>query len=171
MTQEQKSKIAHNLINVLKVDESLADDTRTFICNWVLTGPNEKKKAFYDVWEIVLDNFMPTSKPVLFRACYRLSRSNKIASFTGRIESARRFSEGKGYLIVYDTKENLHSEETFYSSGIYQNTFFPLVDVLKKAKEEGGYGFSSNFLDQYLSEEEYILRINLDRMHTLKWKK
>jgi len=169
LSKYQKSEIAQNLIDILQNDAKINKQTKTFICNWILTGYYEKTKSLFDVWDIVLKNYLPTSRPVLFRASRRISKKGKIASFTGRLESARRFNEGKGSLIICDTKELLDLEDKFYKAGEYQNTFYPLVSVLKKAKDSGGWGFNESFLDKYIGEDEYIMRINLGYMHGFKW--
>ena len=169
LTFDQKSEIAQNLIDILQKDAEINKPTRKFIGNWILSGPQEKRKAFYDVWDIVLKNYLPTSRPILFRACDRISKNGKIASFTGRIESARRFSKGKGSLIICDTEEVLQFESKYFKPGEYRHTFYPLVSVLKKASESGGWGFSEDLLNNYIVEDEYIMRINLGSMYTFKW--
>lgn len=168
LSNEQKEKIAQNLIDILETDVSITKETRKFVVDWILTGPEEKRKVFFDVWDIVLKNYLPKSRPVLFRSCSRISKNGKIASFTGRLECARRFSDGKGSLIICDTKETLAFMDKFYYPGQYINTFYPLVDVLLKAKKSGGWGFSERLLE-YIGEDEYIMRINLDRMDSVKW--
>lgn len=169
LSNDRKHEIAKNLVGILKNDENITEQTRTFINNWVLTGPKEKRKAFFDIWDIVLKSFLPTTRPILFRACDRVSKDGKIASFTGRLECARKISRGKGSLIISDTKETLEHEDTFYGVEEYKHTFYPLVEVLLKAKNDGGWGFSENFLDNYIGEDEYIMRVNLGRMHCFKW--
>jgi|SRR5690606_21611034 len=169
LSNEVKKEIAQNLIDILRKDVKISEQTRIFISNWILTGPDEKRKAFYDVWDIVLKNYLPTKRPILFRSCHRISKNSKIKSFTGRIECARRFSKGKGSLIIYDTKESLRFEEELYKIGNFKNTFYPLVDVLIKAKESGNSGFSQRILNNYIGEDEYIMRSEFDNIHTLKW--
>lgn len=169
LSTNQKSEIAQNLIDILQKDSEITDQTRGFIYNWVLSGPDEKRKAFFDVWEIVLKNYLPATRPVLFRACGRIGKNGKIASFTGRLECARRFSEGKGSLIVCDTKEALLFEERFYQSGQYKHTFYPLVHVLEKARDSKGWGFTERFLNEYIGEDEYIMRVDLGNMHSFRW--
>jgi hypothetical protein len=171
LSNEKKSEIAQNLIDILQKDANINSDTRVFIGNWILTGPCEKRKAFFDIWDIVLKNYLPTTRPILFRACQRNSNREKIASFTGRLECARRFSQGKGSLIICDTKELLDYEDEYYKVGEYRHTFYPLVNVLLKAKDLGGCGFSDRLLNDYIGEDEYIMRTNLGRTHCLKWSK
>ena len=172
LSKKQKAEIAQNLIDILQKDSEMTEQTREFIVNWILTPPDEKRKAFFDVWDIVLKNYLPTTRPILFRACKRISKNGKIASFTGRIESARRFSEGRGSLIICDTKETLQFEEQDYQPGEYKHTFYPLVRVLEKAKASGGCGFPKRTLDrldEYICEDEYIMRIDLENMYGLRW--
>jgi len=169
LSKEQKSEIAQNLIDVLQKDSNITKETVSFIGNWILTGPDEKTKAFFDVWDIVLKNYLPTTRPILFRACKRISIKRKIASFTGRLECARRISEKRGFLILCDTKETLKFEEEFYTPGEYKHTFYPLSNVLKKAKISGGCGFSERLLNNYIGEDEYIMKVDLGNMVRVKF--
>lgn len=43
LSKNQKSEIAQNLIEILQKDAKIAEQTITFISNWILTGPEEKK--------------------------------------------------------------------------------------------------------------------------------
>jgi hypothetical protein len=95
LSTNQKTEIAQNLIDILQEDMSITDLTRSFIGNWILTAGDEKRKAFFDVWDIVLKNYLPITRPVLFRACKRVNKNGKIVSFTGRLECAKRFCDGK----------------------------------------------------------------------------
>lgn len=171
LTKLQKTEIAQNLIDILEKDAIIIEQAKRFIGGWIYTGPCEKRKAFFDVWDIVLKNYMPKTRPILFRACNRISKNGKIASFTGRLECARKFNDNKGSLIICDTKEALAFEDTFYKSGEYRHTFYPLVDVLLKAKNSDGWGFSERLLNDYIGEDEYIMRIDLGNMHSFKWAK
>ena len=45
-------------------------------------------------------------------------------------------------------------EEEVYRPGEYEHTFYPLVEVLKKAESCGGCGFSQRLLDDYIGEHE-----------------
>jgi len=169
LSAQQKVDIAQNLIDFLQKDTDLTNDTIKFVVKWILTGPEKKTKAFYDVWDIVLRNYMPTTRPVLFRACNRIGGDGKIASYTGRLECARRFSKGRGSLIICDTKELLRFEEECYPVGKYQNTFYPLVNVLEKVKASGGDEFSERLLHDFIGEDEYIMRVDLNGMNCFKW--
>ena len=169
LSESQKVDIAQNLIDILQKDAEITDQTTAFIGDWILTVADEKGKAFFDVWDIVLKNYLPTTRPVLFRACNRICNNGKITSFTGRLECARRFSGGKGSLIICDTEEILDFEEEMLQPGEYVHTFYPLVHVLEKAKAAGGWGFSQRLLDDYIGEDEYIMRVDLEYMHSLRW--
>jgi len=168
LSSAKKNEIAQNLIDILENDANIFDSTVTFICNWVRTGPAEKRKAFFDVWDIVLKNYLPITRPILFRTCGRISKNDKIASFTGRLECVRRMSKGSGFLIICDTMEALEYDERFGNLGSYRRTFYPLVNVLIKARDFGGSGFSESFLDEFIAEDEYIMRINLDHSSGFK---
>jgi hypothetical protein len=169
LSKEQKNQIADNLIAFQQDKHCLDKQTVSFISNWILTGPDEKRKAFYDVWDIVLKNFLPTTRPILFRACTRKGYKRKIVSFTGRIECARKFSQGKGILLICDTKETMRFESEIHQCGDYKNTFYPLSNVFKIAKAAGGMGFSKRLLDHYVGEDEYLMRIDDQNTHCLKW--
>jgi len=171
LSKGQKSEIAQNLIDILQKDANITKQTRRFIGDWILTGPGEKRKAFFDVWDIVLKNYLPTTRPILFRACERVSKKGKIASFTGRLECARRFSKGSGSLIICDTREELKFEEIFYKIGEYEHTFYHLVNVLVKARDSGGWGFSESILNDYIGEDEYIMRIDVGNIYSFRWTK
>lgn len=167
LTAAQKSGIAKDLVNALEHTVRLSQPAASFVRNWILTGPDEKYKAFYDVWDIVLHNYMPTQYPILFRACTRRA-NGRIASFTGRLEAARRFLDGKGFLLFCDTKEALPIYQDM-QKGAYRHTFYPLGYLLEQEA-----GFPDSFLSpwlcsQYRGEDEYIMRINTSHMHSLKW--
>lgn len=169
LSQLQKIEIAQNLIDILDKDANITGQTKKFIGDWIITGPKEKRKVFFDVWDIVLKSYLPTNRPLLFRTCDRIGRNEKIASFTGRLESARMFSNGKGFLIICDTNESLKFENILYKPGEYKHTFYPLVEVLHKAKNAGGWGFSDRLLNEYIREDEYIMRINIEKIYHFKW--
>lgn len=171
LSKNQKNEIAQNLIDILHKNVNINEQTSRFISNWILTGPSEKRKAFSDVWDIVLKNYMPSTRPILFRYSHRNNKKERIASFTGRLECARRFSQGKGFLIICDTKELLDLEDRINKPGEYRHTFYPLVSVLEKAKELGGCGFSERILNDYIGEDEYIMRTNLGNTLSFRWTK
>ncbi len=170
LSKDSKNEIAQNLIDILQKDATITKQTRIFISNWLLTDHTGKRKAFYDVWDIVLKNYLPTTRPVLFRTCKRIGKIGKIESFTGRLECARRISDGKGSLLICDTNENLKFEEEFYKPGEYKHTFYPLVNVLIRARDSGR-GELSEMVLRFIGEDEYIMRINSGNMHGFKWMK
>lgn len=169
LSESQKNEIAQNLIDIMQKDAEITKQTVSFVGNWILTGPQEKRKAFYDVWDIVLKNYMPTTRPVLYRACKRISGHGKIKSFTGHLVSAKNFGKGRGFLLMSDTSELLECVEEICQPGEYIHTFYPLVSVLEKAKAAGGCGFSDRLLSEYICEDEYIMRVDLLNMSKLKW--
>lgn len=169
LTDIQKENVSQNLVDILEMDIRPSAETVTFICNWIMTDRSEKFKAYYDVWEIVLKNFYPKTRPLLIRSISRKSKSEYIGSFTNSAYSAERFGERKGYWIICDTKDTLLSDIPLSKPGSYRNTFYPLSDVLKKAKDKGGWGFSERFLNKYAGEDEYIMKINFSVMQLLKY--
>ena len=169
LTEIQKANISRNLIDILEKEICPSAETITFICNWTLTDRSEKFKAYYDVWDNVLKNFYPQTRPLLIRSISRKSKHEYIASFTNSVFSAERFGERKGYWIICETKDCLLSDIPIHQPGSYRNTFYPLSDVLKKAKDKGGWGFSERFLNTYSGEDEYIMKIDFSFMYLLKY--
>lgn len=167
LSMRQKEEIAQNLIGIMCDDAVIAKSTAGFIRSWVLSGPKGKRKAHFDVWDIVLKNYMPDTMPVLFRSCNRLC-AGKIASFTGSLKTARMMGGDRGLLIVCDTKNDLLFEKQCHRPGEYRYTFYPLVDVLKKGIESGE--FPKKFWKDYVGEDEYIMRVSSD-MDSFRWKK
>lgn len=168
LSENQKNEIAQNLIDILQKDTKINTETIEFISHWLNTRPEEKRKAFFDVWDIVLKKYLPTTRPILFRACTRISKYGKIASFTGSLQSAYKFAKGKGFLIICDTSETLRLEEKYYEKkGEYRNTFYPLVSVLKKMKDENVF---SNHNLEFIKEDEYIMKVS-GTMYGVKWLK
>lgn len=169
LSKEKKSLIAQNLIDILEKDANISEDTRKFIFKWILTGPEGKKKAFFDVWDIVLKNYLPPNRPILFRAFDRIGKRKKIASFTASFRCIKKFSRGSGCLLICDTNEALEFEEDFFKPGEYKHTFYPLVKVLEIGKRKEWSGFMGNSINDYIGEDEYIMRINWDNMESFKW--
>ena len=126
LSKNQKSEIAQNLIDILQKDINITTQTKSFISNWILTGPNEKRKAFFDVWDIVLKNYQPTTRPILYRSCKRINKNGKIVSFTGSLECARRFGNDRDYLIICDTKD-LNLRKNFINLVNIKIPFIPLL--------------------------------------------
>jgi hypothetical protein len=169
LSKERKIAIAQNLIDILEKDVDISEDTVTFIHKWLTTGSDGKRKAFYDIWDMVLKNYLPNTRPILFRACGRISNSDKIASFTVRIQFASRYSRGIGVLVICDTRETLKFKEDFGRPGEYRHSFYPLTEVLIKWKAAGWSGLSKEFLNMYIEADEYIMRINWGNMYGSRW--
>lgn len=167
LSDSKIDSISKNLVSFMKSEDTLSKDSANFIGNWILTGSEEKNKSCYELWNIVLKSYMPDKTPVLYRSCNRRN-DGKIASFTGSIYSAYRFSQGKGFLIICNTSEMLEFEK-FNKIGEYKHTFFPISGLLKKEAKSANCLFSNTFIDNYLREDEYIMRIDLERMYSLKW--
>lgn len=170
LSQEQKENISGNLVAFMESKEDLSQDSADFIIMWIKTGSEEKTKAFYDVWDIVLKNYIPQTRPVLFRSCTRII-DDKIVSFTGSIYCAHRFSKGKGLLLICDTNDVLLSVS--YGNGLkrgeYQNTFFPIAELLKKEAKSAKPKFHERTISEFSKEDEYIMRVNLCGMYPCKW--
>lgn len=167
LNQQKKLFISQNLIDFMKSKESLLPDSATFISNWILTNATEKNQTYYDIWELVLKNYMPSTRPVLYRSCKRRD-NGKIASFTGRVSCAQKFSDGKGFLLICDTKEMLQFSE-FEKRGDFRHSFFPLSELLKKESKSEDCKFSRQLINDYIKEDEYIMRVNLGCMYSCKW--
>lgn len=169
LSANKKLEIAQNLIDIIDNDIIPSSDTVKFIGNWVLSERSEKFKAYYDVWEIVLKNFYPKERPILIRSINRKSNKEYIASFTNSVYSAQRFGNYSGYWIICDTKDCLLENPIISRKGNYSNTYYPLSMVLKKAKENGGWGFSKIFLQNYSGEDEFIMKITFSIMCMVKY--
>lgn len=167
LSQIKKEEIAQNLIDIIDKDIPPSEDTIVFIGNWILRVRSEKFKAYYDVWEIVLKNFKSKKTPILIRSIKRKSKAEYIGSFTSSVNSAVRFAAGGGYWIICDTKECLPNLES--NKGKYRHTFYPISQILKKAKENGGWGFSEWLLSTFTGEEEYIMKIDFSVMKLVKY--
>lgn len=164
LSENQKNKIAQNLIDILQKDADITKQTINFIDNWI-RDQSGARKVFFDVWDIVLRNYVPTTSPILFRGCKKVTKNGKISSFTGRLDCAIKFAKPGGYLIICDTEGISQFQE---QHGEYKHTFYPLVSVLKKAKDSGWCGFSERTL-KHIVEDEYIMRINFDYMKYVKY--
>ena len=106
-----KERISKNLIAFMVEGTPLTRESQTFIHTWVRQPDgNGRSQSFYDVWDLVLQKYLPKERPILFRACTRLS-NRPIQSFTGTISAAKRLSaERPGHLLLCDTKEYLQFE-------------------------------------------------------------
>jgi len=172
VSKQRKESIGENLVAFMESKDVLSRDAVAFIGDWIRTGQEEKTKAYYDVWDIVLRNYMPQTRPVLFRSCTRLV-NDRIASFTRKIYCAHRFSKGKGFLLICDTNNVLLP--VLYANtqkrGEYQNTFFPIAELIEKESKSSKPRFSSSLIEHSVKEDEYIMRVNICGMYSCKWRK
>lgn len=167
LSHKQINSIYTNTIAFMESKENLSLETAIFIGNWLGSDSSQKGKSYYDVWDLVLKNYMPSTRPVFYRSCNR-RENGRIASFTSSIRCANKFSDGKGFLLICDTNETLcclHLER----QGDYSHTFFPLVELLRKEAQSPNCRFSKQLLENYIKEDEYIMRVNTDWMYSCKW--
>lgn len=116
-----------------------------------------------DVWDMVLKNYYPQDRPVLFRATSHIN-DGKIESYTGRLGVAEAFLRQCGEeakLLICDTDDYI-VPEYIRGKGEYEGTFFPLGKLLKQEMELEESWFVKNFMRQYVGEDEYIMRTELD---------
>lgn len=165
LSNHEKLLISTNLVAFMQSEDNLLEESAAFIANWILTVANEKPKAYFDVWDVVLKNYMPTARPILFRSCKR-RENGRIASYTGNISCARKFSEGKGFLLICDTMRLILDRQV---KGQYDYTFFPISELLKKEAKSVDCKFSESLIDNYSGEDEYVMRTNLNWIHSCKW--
>ena len=66
-TEQEKQSIADNIVGFTNGTGNLSKEAYSFVLNWILTGPNEKTKAYFDIWDKVLDAYLPSERPILFR--------------------------------------------------------------------------------------------------------
>lgn len=167
-TEKEKQSIADNIVGFMNDTCNFSEEAKNFISNWILTGPDEKTKAYFDIWSKVLDRYLPTKRPILFRSCLRVS-CKPIQSFSGSMSAVEKFSEGhKGHVLVCDTKEymkylNLEKEH------IYKRNFFSIYDLILKDISSSTPHFRQEFYEKYKGEDEYIVRVDLGHLYDLRW--
>lgn len=49
-TEQEKQSIADNIVGFTNGTGNLSKEAYSFVLNWILTGPNEKTKAYFDIW-------------------------------------------------------------------------------------------------------------------------
>ena len=170
LSKRLKEEIATNMVAFMVDDTPLLKESISFIYNWVSQPEGVgRSKGYYDVWDIVLRNYLPKERPTLFRSCKRLS-NRPIQSFTGKIYTAERFSDGHtGHLLICDTKEYLQSENE--TAEEHKRSFFSLYQCVEKAMTTTETCFSEYFYVMCKKEDEYIVRVNQDWLYDLKWNK
>lgn len=170
LSKRSREEIATNIVAFIVDDTPLLKESISFIYNWVSQPEGVgRSKGYYDVWDIVLRNYLPKERPILFRSCQRLSKRD-IQSFTGRIYAAERFSENHtGHLLICDTKEYLQAESE--TAAEHKRSFFPLYQCVEKAMNTAEPCFGKSFYEMCKKENEYIVRVNHDWLYDLKWNK
>ncbi len=165
-----KQRISQNIVAFMVGGTPLTRESRSFIYTWVRQPDgNGRSQSFYDVWDLVLQNYLPQDRPVLFRACTRLS-NRAIQSFTGTISAAQKLSrERPGRLLICDTKECLHGEDE--TTVPHMRSFFPLRECVEKAMNTSEPAFLDSFCEMCKKEDEYIVRVNRNWLYDLKWNK
>lgn len=167
LNRKTKEVIGLNLIAFMGGIEELSEESASFISNWILTGPEGKSKSDNDIWDFILSNYMPTTHPVLYRSCERI-KDGKIASFTGSIRCANKISGNKGYLLICNTSEPLQFPE-HQKRGEYEHTFFPISELLRKEAQSPNCKISRRLIEDFLKEDEYIMRVDINWMYYCKW--
>lgn len=166
LTTKAIERIANNLVEFMSADAPLQQETILFIYNWIRRPEGAgTSKMYLAVWDMVLKKYLPKERPVLFRSCLRLSKCD-IQSFTGKMHTADRFSDGhKGHVLICDTKEYLQFEDA--ASTEHLLSYFPLSECVKRAATQ----FSESFREMCEMEDEYIVRVNYNWLYDLKWNK
>lgn len=170
MSKHTRELIAKNLISFMEQDTPLLEESVAFIYNWVRRPDGQgTSQSYYRVWDMILTQYLPKERPLLFRSCERLSKRN-IQSFTGKIYCAEKFSVGrKGHLLICDTKDYLQFENE--NNQNHKLSFFPLFECVKKAHICASPRFSKSFYEDCKKEDEYIVRVDHFGLYDLKWNK
>ena len=151
LTTKAAERIANNLVEFMAADVPLQQEAVSFLYNWVRRPDGIGASKMYFA--------------VLFRSCWRLSKCD-IQSFTGKMYTADRFSDGhKGHVLICDTKEYLQFEDA--ASAEHLLSYFPLSECVKKAPTQ----FPESFRKMCEMEDEYIVRVNYNWLYDLKWNK
>lgn len=165
MKQIEKINIAECLVEAIQTEVAVDDITHKFIVDWICSGPEEKSKDMLDVWDIVLKNYYPEDRPVLFRVTDFIN-DGKIESYTGRLGVAEVFLRQCGEeakLIICDTEEYMVPKQ-FRLKGDYIRTFYPLGKLLKNEMKLEDSLFIKSFMSRYIGEDEYIMRTDSNLM-------
>lgn len=169
MKKADKRKIAECLIKAIETGVAVDARTHTFVVNWICSGPEEKNQDMQDIWNMVLKNYYPKERPVLFRATDYIN-DGKIESYTGRIGVAELFLRQCGEdakLLICDTGDCI-VPEYIRGRGDYRGTFFPLGKLLENEMRLEDSLFVKNFMRQYIGEEEYIMRTEINSLAMYK---
>lgn len=169
MKKVDKINIAECLVEAIETGVAVDARTHTFVVDWICSGPEEKNQDMQDVWDVVLKNYYPKERPVLFRATAYIN-DGKIESYTGKFGVAETFLRqcGKdGKLLICDTDDYIVSEY-IRGKGAYEGTFFPLSRLLENEMELEESLFVKNFMRQYIGEDEYIMRTEVNMITICK---
>lgn len=167
-TEQKKQSIADNIVDFMNGAGNLSKEAYSFVSNWILTGPDEKTKAYFDIWGKILDIYLPSERPILFRSCPRITHES-IQSFSGSISAVEGFSRGhKGHVLVCDTNEYLRYLD-FRSESVYGRNFFPVYNLIRKDLATATPHFRKEFYEEYKGEDEYIVRVDYSYLYDLKW--
>lgn len=90
MKQIDKINIEKCLIEAIEIGVAADNKSHKFVVDCICSGPEEKNKDMYDVWDVELKNYYPKDRPVLFRATDYIN-DGKIESYTGRLDVAKIF--------------------------------------------------------------------------------
>ena len=60
LSHKQINSIYTNTIAFMESKENLSLETAIFIGNWLGSDSSQKGKSYYDVWDLVLKNYMPS---------------------------------------------------------------------------------------------------------------
>lgn len=169
-TEPEKQSIADNIVGFMNNTCGLSQKAYSFILNWIKTDSKDKTKAYFDIWNKILDRYVPAERPILFRSCPRVTHS-PIQSFSGNMLTVEKFSEGhKGHVLICDTKEYM-SYLHFEKELVCKRNFFPIYTLIRKDLASSTPHFSQAFYEAYKGEDEYIVRVDLNHLYDLKWSK
>ena len=74
-TKSEKESIVRNLVEIFEKDSAINDNAKRFIANWILSSGQQKRKVYFDIWEEVLNSYLPITRPVLFRSTPRVYKT------------------------------------------------------------------------------------------------
>ena len=148
LDNEQKHRIAIELVESLTLNKMPSEDTIGFIYKWLISGKNYNC-TFKDVWNIVLDNYFIKEDILLYRAGNKFHKIKQmsVASYSSSFEVAYRIMKNnsdKNKIIILNTSQPYFWKED------EEKTFgiFPLYKVLEK----------HNIFTYWIPEYEYIVR-------------
>lgn len=169
MLESDKYRIAQCLIQSVESKIPVDKITCEYIYTWIKYCTKRDKDCL-DIWKIILNNYYPTTRPILFRATDTIN-NGEIESYTGRLLMAERMlrqCDKNATLIICDTQDTIYQKE-YERKGSYRHTFFPLVEVLINESMLEKSLFTKKFLKEYVGEDEYIMRTEMDHFSIYKY--